>query len=575
MPRVLSRVESPDRRGSSTGASALPLVRVVWPVMVDLIRKHPSAEAGAVHLRAAGFMFTLCVLLVLLAASPKRVALWRCAAGENRPAAVAETHWSATWHPIDEPAGKAVSPVPAPVALQQEGDVVARLIRTGAAYLRSRRLRFGGWSILSDASRARQDPAHEAQVVSAGAIVDELAMTSLACSSIAKALAEPTAESPREWAWLGSSMRRSVEDRSSKVRGVPAYVASPWSLAAAIDAVCALMPMEDARVSQEMLQPLVDALLERQHEGTLDVAACRAAVEGCERPGKLVMPAVVALEAPAVVTLFSADAKRRGRLRTGLPVSLVGGTPAAWGAMWKALQGGADGSTADFVVEWADEGDSRTPWTRDGGWDYAHSNASHVALTAYALLALRKAKDVGADIPPDRVVAACNFLEAMRHLELADSNGLHGGSRYVNRIDERMPQAMRSVGACASELALYAWGRGDKQRMEHALALYEQEGWRTHERWGEWILHDESEGRNPPYFGLFGCWMALRCARLLDARGSDIRAALVRLLQHRQRDDGSWLDSPATGPQVGTALALAALSEARVQTGTKPLDGLR
>jgi squalene cyclase len=173
-----------------------------------------------------------------------------------------------------------------------------------------------------------------------------------------------------------------------------------------------------------------------------------------------------------------------------------------------------------------------------GGWRYRIvGDDGDISVTGWQLMALRAAKNVGCDVPPERIEWAVEFINKCH-------DPYSGGYRY-------MPGSQLTV-ACTgtSVLALELCGK-EYHRSPNALKA------------GAYLLKNELRRNSPHYFyGVYYCSQAM--FQLGDNYWNTFRGKLHDQLLTSQNSNGSWTgranDDAQTGPNYCTAMAVLALA---------------
>ncbi len=173
-----------------------------------------------------------------------------------------------------------------------------------------------------------------------------------------------------------------------------------------------------------------------------------------------------------------------------------------------------------------------------GGWRYqVRSTDADISVTGWQVMSLRAAKNVGCDVPPERIQWAVDFI-----------NNCHdpytGGYRY-------MPNA-NITPACTgtSVLALELCGR-EYHRSPTSLKA------------GAYLLkNDLTRGRGHYFYGIYYCSQAM--FQLGDNYWNSYRAKLHEQLLPAQNANGAWVgrvsDDVQFGPNYCTSMAVLALT---------------
>jgi hypothetical protein len=180
----------------------------------------------------------------------------------------------------------------------------------------------------------------------------------------------------------------------------------------------------------------------------------------------------------------------------------------------------------------------RTDGPDRGGWRYAvtHELGSDMSVTGWQLLALRAARNVGCDVPPEAIDKALAFV-----MRCQDPSG--GGFRYTTYGG--VTSACTGTGILALEL-------GGKGRHHSPEAL----------KAGAWLLRNPPAD-NQPHFFYTTYYAAQALFQLGDEYWEAFRPRLRDLLLRRQHDNGSWSVEGSDGwlgPNYCTALAVLALT---------------
>ncbi len=182
----------------------------------------------------------------------------------------------------------------------------------------------------------------------------------------------------------------------------------------------------------------------------------------------------------------------------------------------------------------------RTQGQDRGGWRYrVHGNDADISVTGWQVMALRAAKNLGCDVPPNCIDEAVEYIKRC-------FDPYRGGFRYTVNGAVTIPCTGTSV------LALELCGR-DNHRSPQALKA------------GALILKTNLEPRHPHFFyGIYYTSQAM--FQLGDNYWESYRPKLHDLLLKRipQRSNGAWIgftaDDAAFGPNYCTAMAILALT---------------
>jgi hypothetical protein len=175
----------------------------------------------------------------------------------------------------------------------------------------------------------------------------------------------------------------------------------------------------------------------------------------------------------------------------------------------------------------------RTQGNADGGWRYGvHGADADLSVTGWQLLALRAAKNVGCDVPAERIDRAVDYV-----LRCRDPRS--GGFCY-------MPGGAHSI-ACTGTgiLCLEVCGKG-RHRSPEALQA------------ASVILKEQGVGQQHFFYSVYYCSQAM--FQLGKMYWSHFRPQLHKVLLDTQRANGAWLIQDYHGPSYGTAMAVLALT---------------
>jgi hypothetical protein len=198
----------------------------------------------------------------------------------------------------------------------------------------------------------------------------------------------------------------------------------------------------------------------------------------------------------------------------------------------------------------------RTSGDDRGGWRYrvAAVDGSDISVTGWQIMALRAAKNVGCDVPPEAIDRAVEYVKRCQ-----DSGT--GGFRYTPHSGPTIPCTGTSI------LGLELCGK-DRHHSEEALKA------------GSYLLKNMPRWGSPHFFySIYYCSQAT--FQLGDNYWSYFRPHLREVLLHNQTSgthwDGGDFDATAYGPNYCTAMAVLALTvEYRYlpiyQRGEEPTD---
>jgi hypothetical protein len=212
----------------------------------------------------------------------------------------------------------------------------------------------------------------------------------------------------------------------------------------------------------------------------------------------------------------------------------------------------------------------------DGGWAYydfvaqtrkpAGSSISFV--TAAVLVALKDARDAGADVPQRLIDRGVESIRRQRNPDYSYAYG-----EYIKMLPRRpINRPAGSLGRSqACNLAMRLWG--DRTVTDEVLKtwlwrLFAREGWLDIGR--KRPIPHEAWFQIAGYFYYFGHYYAALCIDELPAEARpEMQDQMARILLDLQEKDGSWWDYPMYDyhQQYGTAMALMSLARTRKTTG--------
>jgi hypothetical protein len=175
-----------------------------------------------------------------------------------------------------------------------------------------------------------------------------------------------------------------------------------------------------------------------------------------------------------------------------------------------------------------------------GGWRYsvAPQGGSDISVTGWQIMALRAAKDLGCDVPPDAIERAVDFMRRCQK----DGNG---GFRYTPRDEVTVPctgTAILALELCGKEL----------HRSPEVL------------RAGAYLLRDENLPRWGTGHFFYGIYYGSQATFQLGGNyWAAYRPRMREALLGNQRPNGCWSggDSDSTfGQPYCTAMAVLALT---------------
>ncbi len=181
----------------------------------------------------------------------------------------------------------------------------------------------------------------------------------------------------------------------------------------------------------------------------------------------------------------------------------------------------------------------RTSGDDRGGWRYhmAPIDGSDISVTGWQIMALRAAKNLGCDVPPESIDRAVAFLKRCQ-----DQGS--GGFRYTPHSGTTIPCTGTSI------LGLELCGK-DRHHSPEALKA------------GAYLLRNLPRWGTPHFFySIYYCSQAT--FQLGDNYWSYFRPHLHEVLLHNQKDSGCWVggdfDAQVYGADYCTAMAVLALT---------------
>jgi hypothetical protein len=174
-----------------------------------------------------------------------------------------------------------------------------------------------------------------------------------------------------------------------------------------------------------------------------------------------------------------------------------------------------------------------------GGWRYqvAHTGGSDISVTGWQIMALRAARNVGCDVPPEAIDRAVSFIR--------DCQDTRGGFKYTPTDHVTVPCTGTSI------LALELCGK-EQHRSRDVL------------RAGDFLLRQENLPRwSTPHF-FYGVYYGSQATFQLGGNyWAAYRPRLRSVLLDNQERNGSWsgggFDS-SFGPAYCTSMAVLALT---------------
>jgi len=169
-----------------------------------------------------------------------------------------------------------------------------------------------------------------------------------------------------------------------------------------------------------------------------------------------------------------------------------------------------------------------------GGWRYQpDSTDSDISTTGWPLMALRSARNNGADVPKEAIEYALEFITKCRTSD--------GGFAY---------QPGQDPGAARTGVALLSLELCGRHRCEAALGA------------GDWLLTHPPQNPNEAWYHYAIYYCAQGMYQLGDDYWQPFSARLYEALIQSQQPDGSWPVASAgrEGPCYATAMSILAMS---------------
>jgi hypothetical protein len=176
----------------------------------------------------------------------------------------------------------------------------------------------------------------------------------------------------------------------------------------------------------------------------------------------------------------------------------------------------------------------RTAGNFSGGWRYrVASTDADMSVTGWQLLALRAAKNLGCDVPAERIDLAVDYVKRSR-------DPRSGGFAYTPGGGHTIPCTGTGI------LCLEVCGKG-REKSEEALKA------------GSFLI------KNPPrwndghfFYAVYYCSQAT--FQLGNNYWNFYRPQLHKVLFDNQQGNGCWIGTDGYGPAYGTAMSVLALT---------------
>jgi prenyltransferase beta subunit len=174
-----------------------------------------------------------------------------------------------------------------------------------------------------------------------------------------------------------------------------------------------------------------------------------------------------------------------------------------------------------------------------GGWRYRpmDDGQADISVTGWQVLALRAAKNVGCDVPPERIDQAVDYIKRCQNQRSGGFGYLPGGS----------PNAARTgTGILCLEIC--------GKQLHHSPEVLQA---------GDYLINQPVGARETAvFYSIYYCSQAM--FQLGGNYWNSYRGKLHDYLLRSQNSNGSWSDTRnlerGTGPNYGTAMAVLALT---------------
>jgi hypothetical protein len=203
-----------------------------------------------------------------------------------------------------------------------------------------------------------------------------------------------------------------------------------------------------------------------------------------------------------------------------------------------------------------------------GGWSYYQGgeigrldpnlDVSFSFVTAFVLVALRRAEEVGVKIPDEMKEEAISCLERMRNKDSSFEYTLV----HANEKAARVPLPAGSAGRgplCA--FALKLWGRATTDDICSALDRFLEHRHTYRKEHGKTLMHCGLEGQGSHYLMFDYAFAAAACAELEGEECGRYQGVILNQILEARTSEGSYLDNPILGDHYGTGMALWAFSK--------------
>ena len=201
-----------------------------------------------------------------------------------------------------------------------------------------------------------------------------------------------------------------------------------------------------------------------------------------------------------------------------------------------------------------------------GGWTYYQGNqiqsldpnlnVSFSFVTAYALLAMATARDLGIAIDEDVAERAADCLERMYNPDGSTEYSLFHAAENAPR--NPMPAGAAGRGPLCA-LALAAFGRAGEEEVVAALDRFVLHRASYAREQGKTVMHCGVEGQGSHYL-MFDYLYAAEACRALGSNCSTVHCdAVVDQIRGARLANGAYLDNPLIGDRFGASMGLRGL----------------
>lgn len=187
----------------------------------------------------------------------------------------------------------------------------------------------------------------------------------------------------------------------------------------------------------------------------------------------------------------------------------------------------------------------RTSGTGRGGWRYqvSHVGGSDISVTGWQIMALRAARNLGCDVPPQAIERAVGFIKSCQETR---RGGFYGGYRYMPGWAVTVPCTGTSV------LALELCGKNEHRSDAVLMGA-------------NFLVRRDNLPEWASFHFFYGIYYGAQATfQVGDNYWSEYRSHLHRVLLRNQSSSGAWAVERGyeanLGPNYGTAMSLLALT---------------